>query len=296
MKEERNISENSIKILEGFIDKKGLLFEDKMEDVLTNLFNTEIWNVSKHLCLRDVPIHEGFNERYEIDFLIRRMWPFFLRREDPMALRSLDYILDPHLLIEAKSCSYDWCFFQHKKLHEDERYYGLKCSDNEASFSTMHRWNKEGDINGLLKAQKVKRSVLLRFEDTEVVMNNKKDIQTTDKDLVRDSVRQIAKNTQVYLQSLENESPTSSIFPIIVTNAKLKCFDHHEFKSGIYHELDYVCFEFDEFMFWKGEKILTKLEGSKDLKPVSKFHVFIVNSAHIETFLHQILPNQVIHS
>lgn len=274
MAENNKISEASVKSIKESIENRGILFEDEIADGLNNIFSPNIWNISQNFCLRETPIHEGFNERYEIDFFISRINPFEL-----------------NFLIEAKFSSYEWCFFQYKRLQveENNKTYNLVFKDglDGPYFSPTMNWNNDESF----LVEKVKRSIPLRFNGDEVVLNKKGTIETTERDLVRDSVRQLAKNTQVYLKRMENEEVKEAIiFLIIVTNTPLKFFDYNDI--GFYQDMNYACFEFDDFMFWKREKLATSIDGR--LKALSKFHVLIVNFNHLEHFVRQMLPECIL--
>jgi len=287
MIQNKKLSETSAKWLKESIQNKGIIFEDEIADSLSNIFDASLWNISQSYCLREVPIHEGFNERYEIDFLARRIDPLHLNSRHPIQLRSYEHLLDPILLIEAKWSSYDWCFFHYKKLKDTDKSFNLTVSKDEAYFSETFDWQ----VKDHFISKKLKRSIPLRFDQGDVVLNKKGTVETTERDLVRDGVRQIAKNMQVYLGKIENDEMSSAaVFPVIVTNSCLKIFDYNDISS--YQETDCLCFELDDFMFWRGEKICTKFDGK--LKALSKFHVWIVNFEYLEHFVRRIIPECVL--
>ena len=173
MAENNKISEASVKSIKESIENRGILFEDEIADGLNNIFSPNIWNISQNFCLRETPIHEGFNERYEIDFLIGRINPFELNFKHPIKVRSHEYLLNPTFLIEAKFSSYEWCFFQYKRLQPEEnnKTYNLVFKDglDGPYFSPTMNWNNDESF----LVEKVKRSIPLRFNGDEVVLNKK---------------------------------------------------------------------------------------------------------------------------
>ena len=118
--------------------------------------------------------------------------------------------------------------------------------------------------------------------------------------LIRQSVRQLIKNLHIYLKQ-EQEPQEKIVIPIIVTNAPLIVFSSlfdsdREINLKNCTEQPYVCFEFDDFLFFRGEKLLTEIYSPKNgylSKELSTIHVWIVNEKYLHELIHKILPETI---
>ena len=85
------------------------------------------------------------------------------------------------------------------------------------------------------------------------------------KDVIRDSVRQLIKNMQIFMKKdLEKKPMGKMLIPIIVTKAPLIVFsslfyDKRELNLRTHKKHPYLCFEFDEILFWKDKNVETRV-------------------------------------
>lgn len=271
---------------------RGIIFEEEIEKDLTEHFDAN-WNVLSSVCFREQGMDTELDGRSEIDFLVKRSAPLFQKDLD-FSTRGLDLdFLNPHLLIEAKFSSFDWCFFDLKSEREKKKgafsFFTQKEEDQKAFFI-----QKPYDI------LKLKRALPLRTEEKKVVLGRGNKVEIPAQDLIRKGVRQIVKNMQMYMrQELETEKGSKTLLPILVTNAPLVVFSDlfenpHQINLRNCFEYPYVCFELDDFLFWKGEKVLTRIWDSNRgfcSKNLSKVHVWIVNARYLIPLIRILIPD-----
>ena len=284
MKKEQFLHLEDIPIIQKVVQDKGILFEEEIEQRLHKVFNKKYWDVSSN---------EGFDERYEIDFIARPISPFSFLAKTPLdPLNFYSYKANPYLLIEAKTSSYEWFFFKNGEVKDNDLFYNFVDfeSENKEKISCFCTEEK--------RSLKVKRSVQIHIDSKGKVVKKGEKAQCPENDLARLAVRQITKNTQEYLKKLESDTLDKMVIPIIITNTKLNAMDYADIKNENckYTEYPYVFFEMDDFMFWKGKKIATKNNENNRENFVAHFHVWIVNEKYLEGFLQSILDQRILNA
>jgi len=273
------LSDEDHEALVQVVIEKGVFFEAEVNNLLHQKFGLK-WDIFKNKCFRDEGIDEELDDRHEIDFVVR-----------PNEERMKTNLQNAHFLIEAKSSSYDWMFFNvaDQKIEQKQNISFFLENKNEGYF-----FLKEHEV--LL----LESSLQLKTQNKKIVYVNRGKVQVCDKNLARKSVRQITKNMQRYMKKeLETIEGNKMVFPIIVTNTPLLVCDSLKQEKGLNlrncEEYPYVCFEFNDFLFWKGEKVKTNISDPKNgyvKKTLSKIHIWIVNEKYLLELIDEILPKE----
>ena len=282
------LSDKAHEYLKKVLFERGIIFEEETEKSLNQIFNASSWNVLSNVCFREKGLDEEFDGRFEIDFIVKRS---HLVSELDLSIsdRGLDLdFLNPYFLIEAKSSTFDWCFFDlnggAKKKSEISFFVEKEDDEEKKAFFAQ----KEFEVSILKRALSVR--------------NHVEKVTVEKKDLIRDSVRQLIKNMQIFMRKdLEKKAMRKMLIPLIVTNAPLIIFsslfdDKRELNLRTHKKHPYLCFEFDDFLFWKGGNVETRIHDSRkglSYENFSKIHVWIVNENHLEEFIHKILPEKI---
>lgn len=281
-----DLSDQEHEDLKKAISEKGIIFEEEVESFLNQFFNANSWNVLSNVCFREKVLDEEFNGRFEIDFIVRRSQPLSTK-EIGITYGGVDLdFLNPHFLIEAKSSQFNWCFFDLNKSGEKKR--------SDISFFVEN----EDEEKAYFSPKEIEVLKLKR----EISVGTKKNFKISPKDLIRDSVRQLIKNMQIYMRKdLEKIYLGKMLIPIIVTNAPLIVFhslfdNKKELNLRTHKEHPYLCFEFDEFLFWKGENVKTKVHDKNNAlsyKNFSKIHIWIVNQYYLPDLIKKLIPARI---
>ena len=271
-----DLSDKGHEFLKKVLLEKGIIFEEETEHSLNQIFNVNAWNVMSNVCFREKGLDEEFNGSFEIDFIVK---PSHLLSEEDMGIsyRDMDTdVLNPYFLIEAKASTFDWCFFdlnrETKKTSKISFFVEKEQKEEKRAFFAQKEFDVPISKRGLS------------------VRNHIEKVTVETKDVIRDSVRKLIKNMQVFMKKdLEKKPMGKMLIPIIVTNAPLIVFsslfdDKRELNLRTHKKHPYLCFEFDEFWFWKGKNLETRVYDSMkglSYENFSKVHVWIVNEKHL---------------
>ena len=278
--------------LKNLVAAQGIIFEEEVEKNLEELFSSQ-WNVLSNVCFRERGMDEDFDGGFEIDFIVKPNLSLLKQKEVNRAAHFCDsHFLNPQFLIEAKASQFDWCFFDLKVGGQKQK--------TPVSFFVETAADGPFLAQKTMEALKVKRALMLRNSANKELLGKNKKFEVPNQNLIRQSVRQLIKNMHVYLRQEQNPQE-KIVIPIIVTNAPLIVFSslfdsNREINLRNCAQQPYVCFEFDDFLLWKGEKLLTETYDTKngyDSKQLSKIHVWIVNKKYLYEMIHLILPKPI---
>ena len=299
--EERIQMQESFKECMKFPQFRGVAFENEVEKQLKEIFNTPEFSVHSNLCLRDIPIDEGFDERFEIDFIVKRC----LDRDnkeiaDLYKIRSVDDELVNQMnsifLIEAKSSIKEWIFFCSEKALQNYFYLTINDKHENTTFFSRHRSRSNGS---LLQLPLSKRSVACDIDGNGKFKPSNKCEERGD--TARNACRQIIKNTQRFLKKHKDKFEHNTLFKIVVTDTQLSLVEDNQIKP-----VKALIMEIDEKLSFKGEditlqhaeaKAIYKGQSERDLTLLddyvtsfSKIHVLVCNISELKPLINTLLP------
>ncbi len=279
---------------------RGEHFENKIDKQLGDLFSTPEFSINSNVCFRDIPIDEGLNERFEIDFIVKRfedidenfVMDFYRRQVRGSNLN----IWNPIFLIEAKSSIKNWVFFS--KEEEDQEYLSFVLNDqysvnnhkDEKTFFTRCRPHNVPNVFPVCT-----RSVACSFAENGDMKIDKKGEEKGD--LARDFCRQILKNTQRFLKKHKKDIKQNVLYKIIVTNADLFVV-----KGDKNVPTKALIMELDEHLFFDGKKVSLHPDDCQELykkkqkykddyvDSFSKIHVLICNDSELPSLIKRLVP------
>ena len=179
------LSDKEHEELKKVISEKGIIFEEEIERVLNQIFNANGWNVLSNVCFREKDLDEQFNGRFEIDFIVRRNHLLSLK-EIGVTYSGIDLdFLNPHFLIEAKYSTFNWCFFDLTKNSSKKK--------SNISFFVQNEDEKIAYFSQKeMEVLMSKRALSIRSDLGKLTISPK--------DLIREDVRQLIKNMQIYMR------------------------------------------------------------------------------------------------
>jgi len=286
------LNEEEHENLKNLVAAQGIIFEEEVEKNLEHIFGSD-WSISSNVCFREKGMDEDFDGRFEIDFIVKPDLPYLKQKKVNRAVHFCDkHFLNPQFLIEAKTSKFDWCFFDlevNGQIQKTPVSFFVETAEEEAFLAQKN-----------MQALKVKRALTIQNNTKKGFLEKNKKFEMPNQNLIRQSVRQLIKNLHIYLKQ-EQEPQEKIVIPIIVTNAPLIVFSSlfdsdREINLKNCTEQPYVCFEFDDFLFFRGEKLLTEIYSPKNgylSKELSTIHVWIVNEKYLHELIHKILPETI---
>jgi hypothetical protein len=301
--EERIQMQESFKECMNFPQFRGVAFENEVEKQLKDFFNTPEFSVHSNLCFRDIPIDEGFDERFEIDFIVKRCLDRDSREiahlynikliDDELVNR-----MNPIFLIEAKSSIKEWIFFCSEKALQN--YFYLTINDKHENTTFFSRYRSRSD-RSLLQLPLSKRSVVCDIDGNGKLKPSNKCEERGD--TARNACRQIIKNTQRFLKKHKDKLAHNTLFKIVVTDTQLSVVEDNEIKP-----VKSLIMEIDEKLSFKGEDIALQQSEAKDIykgqskigltllddyvTSFSKIHVLICNISELKPLINTLLPDE----
>jgi len=301
--EERIQMQESFKKCMNFPQFRGVAFENEVEKQLKEIFNTPEFSVHSNLCFRDIPIDEGFDERFEIDFIVKRCLDRDSREiahlynikivDDELINR-----MNPIFLIEAKSSIKEWMFFSPEKALQNYFYLTINDSYENTTFFSRYRLRSN---RSLLQFPLSKRSVACDIDENGKPKPSNKCEERGD--TARNACRQIVKNTQRFLKKHKDKLAHNTLFKIVVTDAQLNLVEDDQIKP-----VKSLIMEIDEKLSFKGEDITLQRHEAKDIykgqgngnltllndyvTSFSKIHVLICNISELKPLINTLLPDE----
>ena len=301
--EERIQMQESFEECMKFPQFRGVAFENEVERQLKGIFNTPEFSVHSNLCFRDIPIDEGFDERFEIDFIVKRCLDRDSREISHLYnIKSVDDELanrmNPIFLIEAKSSIKEWMFFSSEKDLQNYFYLTINDKHENTTFFSRHRSRSD---RSLLQLPLSKRSVACDIDENGKPKPSNKCEERGD--AARNACRQIIKNTQRFLKKHKDKLAHNTLFKIVVTDAQLNLVEDNQIKP-----VKALIMEIDEKLSFKGEditlkhdeaKAIYKGQNNRDLTLLddyvtsfSKIHVLVCNISELKPLINTLLPDE----